>query len=151
MLDALQMFAPDELLQVSNSGWSIQDILAHVANAEILNVKFARLMLETDKPIQVREVAAEFPDFTGPFELDRFNAYMTKKLRAQSLAQVLETLNQTRAATMAWLDLVTPEQLERTGQHAAWSEQTLRGMLKILIIHDKAHTQEIVKRARPRV
>jgi uncharacterized damage-inducible protein DinB len=147
MLDACKTLSTQELLQAEPGDWSVKDILAHVANAELINVKFARLMLEQDTPKQLEAVAADYPDYTGTFELDRFNAYMADKLRAEPLAGVMQTLNQARLATYEWLETLTPEQLERTGQHAAWGEQTVRGMIKILILHDKMHTQQIVKRA----
>jgi uncharacterized damage-inducible protein DinB len=149
LLDAVAAFSRAELEQPLPGGWSVQDILAHVANSETLNVKFAKLMLASDKPVQFEAVAADYPDYTGPFELDRFNAYMTDKLRAQSLDQVLQTLKETRDATLTWMDILTLEQLERRGQHAVWGEQSVRAMLKILMLHDKMHTQDIIKRKSP--
>lgn len=146
MLDAIQTLTPEKWLQAPEGGWSVLDILAHVANAELVNVKFARLMLETDKPQQIRAVRADYPDYTGDFDLDRFNAYMTGKLRGRSADEVLTALEQARAATYTWLETLTAEQLERTGEHAAWGMQTVRGMVKILMLHDKMHTQEILKR-----
>jgi hypothetical protein len=109
-------------------------------------VKFAKLMLASDTPVQVQAVAADFPDYKGPFELDRFNAYMTDKLRARGFDNILRALTETRAETLVWMDTLTLEQLERRGVHAAWGDQTVRGMLKILMLHDKAHRQDIVSR-----
>lgn len=148
MLDVCKTFTRAELLQPAPDGWSVHDILAHVANAELINVKFARLMLELDMPNQIKLVRADYPDYEGAFDLDRFNAYMTDKLRQRSLEGVLEQLEQTRAGTYAWLDTLTPEMLDRRGEHAAWGAQTVRGMIKILMLHDKTHTQELVKRSR---
>lgn len=130
-------------------GWAVNDVLAHLAQAEIINLKFAKLMLTRDAPVQLREVAAEYPDYTGPFELDRFNAYMTDKLRARGFENILQTLHAARAETLAWMDTLEAEQLERRGIHAAWGDQTVRGMLKILALHDKMHTQDILKKAAP--
>lgn len=150
ILDACASFTEAQLVERAAEEWSVQDILAHVANAEMLNVKFARLMLEQAHPNQVESVAADFPDYERPFELDRFNAYMLKKLRAQSFEQVMQTLMQTREETLAWLDTLTPEQLDRAGQHAAWGEQTVRDMVKILMLHDKMHAQQLKKLVNPK-
>ena len=129
-----------------DGGWSIKDILAHVAMAEAINVKFAKLMVAKDEPLQLQEFAAEFPDFPGTFELDKFNAWMTERWRTKSLEEILAALKETRADTLAWLDTLTPEQLERTGEHAVWGKQSVRGMLRILVIHDKFHRADIEKR-----
>lgn len=137
---------PVMLRSFGESGWSIKDILAHVAMAESVNVKFARMMVEKNAPLQLREFALEFPDFPGEFELDKFNAWMTERWRAKSLEEILTALEETRAETLAWLDTLSPEQLERRGEHAVWGDQSVRGMLRILIIHDKFHRGDIEKR-----
>jgi hypothetical protein len=147
LLDVIKTFPPEVWLHTAPDGWSVKDILSHVAHAEQVNVKFARLMLEQDNPKQVRAVASDYPDYAGEFELDRFNAYMAEKLREQSAEGVLQSLNETRRATHLWLDTLVPEQLERKGWHAAWGELTVRGMIKILFLHDKAHAQELARRS----
>ncbi len=146
MLDAVNALSPTERAHPFLDGWSVNDLLAHVANSEAINVKFAKLMLASDKPVQIEAVAADYPDYKGTFELDRFNAYMTDKLRAQSPEQIMLALQAARTATLAWMDTLTSEQLDRTGTHAAWGDQTVRGMLKILVLHDKMHAMDILKR-----
>ncbi len=129
-----------------DGGWSVKDVLAHVAMAETVNVQFARMMLARDEPLQLQEFAAEFPDFPGAFELDKFNAWMTERWRAKSLDEIFAALNATRADTLAWLATLTPAQLERTGAHAVWGKQSVKGMFRILVIHDKFHRGDIEKR-----
>ncbi len=126
-------------------GWSIKDLLAHVASSEDVNVKFARLMVAQDAPVQLRELKHEFPDFPGEFELDKFNAWMTERGRAQSWEQVVAALTRVRKETLAWLESLTPAQLERTGEHAVWGKQSAYGMLRILVIHDRLHRADIEK------
>ncbi len=145
LLDAVNALSLTERAEPLLDGWAVNDLLAHLAHSEAVNVKFAKLMLARDMPVQLQEVAADFPDYTGPFELDRFNAYMTDKLRARGFDKIVQELNDTRAATLAWMDTLTTEQLERRGVHAAWGDQTVRGMLKILMLHDKMHTQDILR------
>ena len=129
-----------------DGGWSIKDVLAHVAMAESVNAAFAKMMIAKDTPLQLKEFAAEYPDFPGEFELDKFNAWMTERWRAQSLDQVLAALNQTRQETLAWLETLSPAQLERSGEHAVWGNQSVRGMFRILVIHDRVHRGDILKR-----
>ncbi len=127
-------------------GWSIKDLLAHIAMAESVNVKFAKLMVAKDVPLQLQEFAAEYPDFPGAFTLDKFNAWMTERWRAKSFEEIVEALQTTRADTLAWLETLTLEQLERSGEHAVWGKQSVRGMFRILVIHDKFHRGDIEQR-----
>ncbi len=146
LLDTIANVPRDVMLRPYEGGWSIKDLLAHVAMAESVNVKFARMMVAKDSPLQLKEFAAEYPDFPGDFEVDKFNAWMTERWHAKSLDEILVALNQTRAETLAWLDTVTLEQLERSGEHAVWGKQSVRGMFRILVIHDKFHRGDIEKR-----
>ncbi len=140
--------APREtmLRPFGDGGWSIKDVLAHVAMAESVNVAFAKMMIAKGTPLQLKEFAAEYPDFPGEFELDKFNAWMTERWRAKSLDQVLAALNQTRQETLAWLETLSSAQLERSGEHAVWGNQSVRGMFRILVIHDRFHRGDIEKR-----
>jgi uncharacterized damage-inducible protein DinB len=127
-------------------GWSIKDLLAHVAMAEAVNVKFAKIMLAKDAPHQLKELAADYPEMHGEFELDKFNALMTERWRAKSLEEIVADLKQAREDTLSWLDTLTPIQLERNGEHAAWGTLTIMGVFRILVLHDKFHRADIEKR-----
>ncbi len=127
-------------------GWSIKDLLAHIAMAESVNVAFARMMVAKDSPLQLEEFARAYPDFPGEFDLDKFNAWMTERWRAKSLDEIVAALDQARAETLAWLETLSPAQLERSGEHAVWGKQSIRGMFRILVIHDKFHRGDIEKR-----
>jgi uncharacterized damage-inducible protein DinB len=150
LLAAVRTLSPEELLQSRDGAWSVKDILAHIANAEQVNLRFARQMLESDHPVQLTTFAHEYPDYSGPFELDRYNAYIRDKLQDRPLADVVRALETARADTLAWLDTLTLQDLERGGLHAAWGELTVQGILKILMLHDKMHTLEIAMRKQTR-
>jgi uncharacterized damage-inducible protein DinB len=134
------------LCPFGDGGWSIKDILAHIAMAESVNVRFAKMMVSKDAPVQLQEFAAEFPEFPGDFEIDKFNAWMTGRWRAKSLEEILGALKEAREDTLAWLDTLAPTQLERSGEHAVWGKQSIKGMFRILVIHDKFHRGDIEKR-----
>ncbi|HEX7592743.1 MAG TPA: DinB family protein [Anaerolineae bacterium] len=129
-----------------DGGWSIKDLLAHLAMAESVNVAFAKMMVVKDSPLQLKEFARAYPDFPGEFELDKFNAWMTERWRAKALDDIVAALDQARAETLAWLETLSPAQLERRGEHAVWGPQSVRGMFRILVIHDKFHRGDIEKR-----
>ncbi len=146
--DAVRRLDASDLTRPLDGDWSVQDILAHLAAAEALNVKFAKLMVTQDRPVQLKAFAQDYPDYAGPFSLDGFNAYLMDRLRVKSLAEVLDGLEATRTDTIAWVETLTPNDLARGGEHAVWGDQTVQGMLRILAFHDRFHTQDILKRVR---
>ncbi len=146
LLDAFKGLTPEVMTRPFEGGWSIKEVLAHVVMAERVNVKFAKLMLAKESPAQLEELAGDYPDYPMPFELNKFNAWMTERWRKKSLIEIIDALHATRAETRAWLETLTPEQLERDGAHAVWSKQTVRGMFRILMIHDRFHRGDIEKR-----
>jgi hypothetical protein len=147
LLESFENLARETLLRpFGEEGWSIKDLLAHVAMAEAVNVKFAKLMVSKDVPHQLKELAGDYPELRGEFELDKFNAWMTERWRTKSLEQILAALNAAREDTLSWLDTLAPAQLERNGEHAAWGNLSVKGVFRILVIHDKFHRADIEKR-----
>ncbi|HEX7587166.1 MAG TPA: DinB family protein [Anaerolineae bacterium] len=146
----LESFAnlPQEVLlrPFGEEGWSIKDLLAHLAMAESVNVKFAKIMVVKDVPHQLKELAADYPELQGKFDLDKFNAWMTERWRIKTFEQIAAALNAARADTLVWLDTLAPVQLERNGEHAAWGNLSIKGVFRILVIHDKFHRADIEKR-----
>ena len=145
-LESFKGLPHEAMTRPFEGGWCIKDVLAHVAMAEGVNTKFAKLMLAKESPAQLEELADEYPDYPMPFTLDKFNAWMTERWRNKSLIGIIDALHATRAETLAWLETLTPAQLERKGKHAVWEDQTVRSMFKILVIHDKFHRGDIEKR-----
>lgn len=143
---AITALEPADLIYRRGSEWSVKDIVAHVAAAEEINVRFGKLMVREQEPVQLTAFAGEFPDYSGPFTLDGFNAYMMGKLGGRPLEQVLAVLDETRSITLAWVETLTPDLLERSGLHAVWGGQTVRDMLRILALHDRLHAGDILKR-----
>lgn len=146
LLEVLAGFSAEDLTRPHPDGWSGKEMLAHVAAAERLNVRFAQAVTEQDYPYQVEVLKGDFPDYAGPFALDDFNAYLMARLRDLPLEHVRANLHQVRAETLAWLEPLAPEQLDRSGEHAAWGRLTVRGIVRTLAVHDKMHTQDLAKR-----
>ena len=146
LLESFKGLSHAAMTRPFEGGWCIKDVLAHIAMAEGVNTKFAKLMLAAELPAQLAELADEYPDFPMPFTLDKFNAWMTERWSKKSLVEIIDALHATRAETLAWLESLTPEQMERQGKHAVWEDQTVRSMFRILVIHDKFHRGDIEKR-----
>lgn len=145
LLESFANLSPETLCRSLGGNWSIRDVLAHLAMAESVNTRFAQMMVEKDSPLQLVEFAREYPDFPGEFELDKFNAWMTERWRPYSLEEILSALHRTRAETLSWLETLTPTQLARRGQHAAWGDLSVKDMFRILVLHDKSHRADIEK------
>lgn len=146
LLESFKGLSPDVMTRPFEGGWCIKDVLGHIAMAEGVNTKFAKLMLAKESPAQLVELVDEYPDYPMPFTLDKFNAWMTERWSKKSLIEIIDALHSTRAETLAWLETLTLEQLERRGKHAVWEDQSIRGMFRILVIHDKFHRGDIEKR-----
>ena len=146
LLESFKGLPHEVMTRPFEGGWAIKDVLAHIAMAEGVNTKFAKLMLAKESPAQLAELADDYPDYPMPFTLDKFNAWMTERWQKKTLIQVIDALHATRAETLAWLETLTPAQLERKGKHAVWEDQTIRSMFRILVIHDKFHRGDIEKR-----
>ncbi len=147
LLQAFADLTPADLLRVDpGQDWSIRDLIAHVAVSEQVNVEFAQKMLTEDEPAQLAAMATRFPDYPGEFQLDKFNAWMLARTREQTLEAAIAALHGAREKTLAWLDTLSPEQLGRTGVHAAWGPLTVAEILRVLALHDKMHAADIRKR-----
>ena len=122
-------------LPTSEGGWSVKDILAHVAISEAANLAFAKRMVTEGNPVQI-------PPDKGPFDLDRWN---NSQVRRQQLtwAQVQADLAAAHQETLAFVAGLEEAQFDRRGVQAVFGEMTLGQLLKILYRHDRMHREEI--------
>src|SRR5574341_1691811 len=63
LLESFRGLQPEVMMRPFDGGGSIKDVLAHIAMAEGVNVKFAKLMSAKDSPAQLEELAGDYPDF----------------------------------------------------------------------------------------
>ncbi|MFZ2487658.1 MAG: DinB family protein [Anaerolineae bacterium] len=115
-----------------NPGWTVQDVVAHLAGAEGGHRQVIRGLL------------AEPPrHFPRDFDLDAFNAAEVGARRGQTLNALQAELDSQRAETLALLDSITDDQWERAGYHPGGFDTTVEGVFRVIAIHEKRHVKEL--------
>ena len=113
-------------------GWTARQVLAHLADFELMAAVRVRTVLSMDRPA-LASYGQE--DFT-----DRFSALETAE-------QALERFTVNRRATLRVVAALDPEDLERVGVHPERGEEPLSRTLELLARHDRAHLQQLVRAA----
>jgi hypothetical protein len=113
--------------------WKVQDVVAHVADAEhgLLG--------------QIRRLLAGQPTVPDDFDLNRWNRSAVRKRAARTYAQVLEELERGHEATAAALAEVDPGDLDRIGRHPSGKMLNVDGYFRRMADHRREHTADIQK------
>jgi hypothetical protein len=132
LLAAVEGIGPAEAVApTANAGWSVCDVLAHLAGAELGHQQVIRALL-----------AGASPDTSG-FDLDAFNAADVAARRNASLLELLDELATNRSATLALLDTIGSDDWDRAGYHPGGFDTTVEGTFRIIAIHEKRHVKDI--------
>ncbi|MBI5652008.1 MAG: DinB family protein [Chloroflexi bacterium] len=133
LMRALESLTEDQAAQITvNPEWSIKDQVAHLAGAN-------RGMFG----IAQRSAQGQMPKLPDGYNNDTFNARQVAKRKEQTLAQVRVELEATRAEMLAFLESVTPAQLDLVGEHPLYGEIKLKDLLVIIYSHETQHCKEI--------
>ncbi len=117
--------------------WSVKDQVAHLAGAERGMFGIAQRMAK-----------GEDPQLSPEYDNDFYNARQVAKRKERSLAEILAELQATRAELTAFLQNLTREQLDMSGQHPLYGEVTLKQLLVIVYSHETTHAREISDKTR---
>lgn len=121
------------LTQVSVlGGWTVQDILAHIA-------AWDRWEARTMQAI----VAGVDPDFKAVQDLDAANAAFVAEWRDRTLAEVVAESKAARAEWVAWLSSLPLEELFKPRAYAGYDWTLATVPLKVQWDHDAEHAQQI--------
>ena len=126
---------PAEQLQrrpAEPEGWTARQVLAHLADFELMAAVRVRTVLSVDRPALASYGQEEFTD--------RFSAL-------ESAEQALERFAVNRRATLRVVTALVPEDLERVGVHPQRGEEPLRRTLEMLARHDRAHLEQLIRAA----
>ena len=124
-----------ELRPAEPGAWTARQVLAHLADFELIAAVRVRTVLSMDRPA-LASYGQE--DFT-----DRFSALETAE-------DALERFTVNRLATLRVLEALGPADLERTGVHPGRGEETLRRTLEMVVRHDRAHLEQLARAAEGR-
>jgi len=114
--------------------WSAHANLAHLGQFhDVIHARFHR-MLHEDAPTFARMVPHEHPD--TQVWIDKPSAVMLADFTAR------------RRELCAWLRVLTPEQWDRQGTHAAFGTMTMTQWLEFYLQHEGHHVYTALVRAR---
>lgn len=109
--------------------WSVRQVIAHVADSEVVGAhRFRQMIAEDNPPIQVYDQDA----WARNLDYDR-------RLPKQSL----ETFRRVRAENYELLKALPEAAFERTGDHPKRGRVTLRTMLDIYANHAESHARQV--------
>lgn len=114
-----------------NPSWRVRDILAHLVASEPGIVANARGIIEGSGGVP------------ADFRVHDWNARQVAKRAGLPRDELLAELDRNRRATLAFLDGVSEEALDRRGRHADLREMSVEGLLQTLMQHEQDHIAEV--------
>jgi DinB superfamily len=124
----IEGMSPADLRRTPPDGWSAEQVLAHLADFELIAGVRARTLLTVERPALVAYGQAEFTR--------RFSGLET----AEAL---LARFAVNRLATVRVLRTLDEQDWERAGVHPVRGDETLRQAAAYLLRHDREHLQQI--------
>lgn len=115
----------------SEGGWSIQENLVHLADAERAHRRFVGAVL------QGRSVRLE------GFDLDRWNQEHVARRADQSMGEILEALHAERRETLAFIPTIPADAWDKKGDHPALGRISVRQVTRVIGVHERLHLKEI--------
>lgn len=112
-------------------GWTVKDILAHIAAWDRWEHRTMQQMVE-----------GKAPDFTAVEDVDRFNATVVDAWRERSLGEVLAELEDARATWVAWLQSLPVEEFFQSRRYDEY-EWSFPDCLRVQWEHDAEHAQQV--------
>lgn len=129
--DAAEGIDPGQLNRPGPEGWSIRDVLIHLADAELVGAVRFRLVLAEDEPA--------LPTYDQDLWKKRLQYLWRSPEAALSLFQ------QTRFATAEMLQQCSLDAWDRAGIHPQRGRLTLAGLLETYTAHVDAHIAQIAE------
>ena len=123
---------PEELGRPEASGkWSILQVLDHLTDAEAVMGARVRYV-----------VAEDAPTIIG-YDQDLWAARL--RYGSTDLGSLLSELSALRGRTVRLLRDLSPEELERIGNHSERGPESVRHMMKLMAAHDLVHRRQIAR------
>lgn len=112
-------------------GWSVADVLRHLASAE-------RGMTATMK--HIREGGEGVPP---DFDLNRWNARTVDRARDKVPAELLAEMEENRERLFQFIDSLAPEDWHKQGRHASLRIMSIEEIARLIADHERRHTADI--------
>lgn len=129
---AIERLSLSERLQPERPGkWSINDVLQHLADSEIVWSWRMRLILSQDRPVLTGYDQDAWADRLGYRDADSEEA--------------LEVFGVLRRANLRLLTRATPDDLQRVGMHAERGAESLEHQRRLYAGHDLLHLRQLAR------
>ena len=132
LTEAVRRLPAGVLERPQAEGWTARQVLAHLADFELMAAVRVRMVLSLDRPQLASYGQEEFTDRFGDLE---------------TASEALERYAVNRRATLRVLGALAPEDLERVGVHPVRGEEPLRRTLEMLARHDRDHLEQLLRAA----
>jgi len=116
---------------IAEDGWTIRDVLAHLAYNQPSRAQL------------VRGILAGKGGAPADFDLDRFNARGVAKQQERSVAELRAILAAGHVDTLALLAGLTDADLDRKGNDPACGAVTVAEIFHLTAYHDLQHARQI--------
>lgn len=114
--------------------WNARQVFVHLADAQRGIFANAQRM--------ARGEGSSIPE---GFDLERYNGRVKKKMDEMTAADAFASVNETRAAVLAWLETLDDAQLDIEGRHATGEVMPLGKLLRLMALHELAHASDVAR------
>jgi uncharacterized protein (TIGR03083 family) len=117
----------------TGSCWSVRHVLAHFACTERALVRLMQDSLGGGSGVP------------ADFDIDAFNEREVAAREERPREQLIEDFRQARAASVSFVEGLSPEDLPRRAGHPWFGEMQVRDMLKLMYRHNMIHLRDVRK------
>jgi uncharacterized protein (TIGR03083 family) len=117
----------------TGSCWNVRHVLTHFACTEHALV---RLMQDS---------LGDGSGVPGDFNIDAFNEHEVSEREGSSRKQLIDDFRQARAASVSFVEGLSPEDLARRAGHPWFGEMQVLDMLKLMYRHNMIHLRDVRK------
>lgn len=114
--------------------WSVTENVAHLARHHEITLDRIQRILSEQEPSLPAYRADQDPSWPA--------------WQARSFEDIAQRLHALRTTLIAAVEVLTAEQLSRTGRHSRFGPLSLHAWLEFFLVHEGHHLYVIVKRAR---
>ncbi|HKF75556.1 MAG TPA: DinB family protein [Candidatus Dormibacteraeota bacterium] len=128
LVELVGSLSADGLERRSDHGWSARQVLAHLADFELIAGVRVRMVLSFDRPPLASYAQDELTDRFADLE---------------TAAEALERVVVNRRALVRLLESLGERDWERLGTHPERGEETLRRTVEMIVRHDGLHLAQM--------
>lgn len=121
----------DRRVYTSGPQWAVRHILAHFVSAERAYLHY------------MRDVVDGGPGVPRDFDIDAFNESQVRALSPLRPEELVEALRFARSETVAFVEGLSSQDLDRRGYHPWFGDTDLGFMLKLTYRHPMLHVRDI--------